>query len=277
LNFKYIALRILRHFMPESAARLLLKRRWILRPGLESTDPVAAADRYVRTLSARGISIEGKRVLIFGYGGRFGVGVELLRQGVKHVVLCDHYVLLDKERNLQLLSKYADYLMLENGEAKPRRDCITLLHGDVRDRNIQKQISQVDCVLSTSVYEHLGDVAGITHALANLTAPLGIHLHFVDLRDHYFKYPFEMLTYSSRIWKWFLNPTSNLNRFLLPDDRQVFDENFQSVEIEVQERMEDEFEAARVRIRPEFKTGDASIDAVAQIQVIASEPVRQRS
>ena len=36
---------------------------------------------------------------------------------------------------------------------------------------IQKQIAEVDYVLSTSVYEHLDDVDGITHALAKLTAP----------------------------------------------------------------------------------------------------------
>ncbi len=276
MNLKYISLRLLRHFMPEAVARFFLKRRWIIRPGLESTDPIAAANRYVQTLSSHGISMEGKRILIFGYGGRFAVGVELLNQGAGHVVLCDHFVLLDRERNLELLPKYADYLESENGEVKPRSECITLLHGDIRDVKIQKQVEQVDVVLSTSVYEHLDDVAGITRALTNLTAPLGVHLHFVDLRDHYFKYPFEMLTYSSRVWKWFLNPTSNLNRFRLPDYRRTFEDCFQRVEIQVVERLEREFEAVRARVRSEFKTGDASVDSVTLIQVMASEPLRQR-
>ena len=100
VNLKYPALRLMRHFMPESVARFLLKRRWIIRPGLESSDPVAAAYRYVETLSSRGMSLKGKRVLVFGYGGRFAVGAELLKQGAAHVVLCDHFVLLDTERNL---------------------------------------------------------------------------------------------------------------------------------------------------------------------------------
>ena len=258
--------------MPESLARFLLKRRWIIRPGLESSDPFAAVEQYRTGLSVHGKSIKGKRVLVFGYGGRFAVGVELLRLGAAHVVLCDHFVLLDKERNLELLPEYADYLITED-DVKPRSEFITLLHGDIREESIQKQIAEVDYVLSTSVYEHLDDVNGITHALAKLTAPNGVHLHFVDLRDHFFKYPFEMLTFSERVWKNFLNPTSNLNRFRLTNYREVFDAYFQKVDIAVLERLEDEFRAARPHIRPEFLTGDEAVDSVGLIQVLAESPL----
>ena len=173
MKIKYLVLRLFRHFMPEATARFLLKRRWIIRPGLESSDPYAAVEQYIKTLSAYDKSIRGKRVLVFGYGGRFAVGVELLRKGASHVVLCDHFVLMDRERNLELLSNYGDYLVAENDDVTPRPEFITLLHGDIRDDVIQKQISEVDYVLSTSVYEHLDDVGGITHALAKLTAAQG--------------------------------------------------------------------------------------------------------
>jgi len=275
VNFKYIPLRLMRHFMPESVARFLLKRRWIIRPGFESSDPVAAADRYVQVLNSLGVNLKGSRILVFGYGGRFAVGVELLKQGAGHVVLCDHFVLLDRERNLELLPKYADYLEMDNGEVKPRPQFITLFHGDVRDEMVEKQISRVDCVLSTSVYEHLDDVDGITNVLAKLTSPQGVHLHFVDLRDHYFKYPFEMLAYSSRTWKSFLNPTSNLNRLRLMDYKRIFDKYFKKADIHVIECLEEEFKRARKRIRPEFVTGDLSVDAVTLIQVFAREPLQE--
>jgi hypothetical protein len=36
---------------------------------------------------------------------------------------------------------------------------------------------------------------------AALTRPDGLHLHFVDLRDHFLKYPFEVLCYSEGVWK----------------------------------------------------------------------------
>jgi hypothetical protein len=275
MNIKYVMLRLVRHFMPESVARFLLKRRWIIRPGLESSDPFAAVEQYIKGLSTYGKSINGKRVLVFGYGGRFAVGVELLCKGAAHVVLCDHFVLLDKERNLELLPKYGDYLEIKNDDVKPRSEFITLLHGDIRDDKIQKQIQEVDYVLSTSVYEHLDDVDGITRALAKLTASQGAHLHFVDLRDHYFKLPFAMLAYSERFWKGFLNPTSNLNRFRLTNYRDVFDAYFQKVNITVLERLEDKFRVARSRIRPEFLTGDEAVDSVTLIHVFAEFPKHQ--
>ena len=275
MNLKYLVLRLTRHFMPEGMARFLLKRRWFIRPGLESSDPAAAVQQYIKVLSSHGQSIQGKRVLVFGYGGRFAVGVELLRQGASHVILCDHFVLLDKERNLELLPAYGDYLLSENNDVKPRPDFITLLHGDIRDVSIQKQISEVDYVLSTSVYEHLDDVDGITQALAELTAQQGTHLHFVDLRDHYFKYPFEMLTFSENVWKNFLNPTSNLNRFRLPAYRKVFENLFQNVDINILQQQESEFIAARSRVRPEFLSGDTAVDSVTLISVFSKNPIKK--
>ena len=272
MNLRYLILRLVRHFMPEGIARFLLKRRWIIKPGLESTDPFSASARYVETLSAKGVSIQGKRILVFGYGGRFAVGVDLLKRGAAHVVLCDHFVLLDTERNRELLAEYGQYLKVEQDEVQPRCEFITLLHGDIREESIQQQISQVDIILSTSVFEHLDDVPGITKALAKLTSPSGIHLHFVDLRDHFFKYPFEMLKYSENVWKNFLNPTSNLNRYRWNDYKSVFESNFKNFEFTVIEHLEDEFRKVQEKIQPDFKTGDVAIDAVTLIYVIASQP-----
>ena len=272
MNLRYLLLRLIRHFMPEGLARFLLKRRWIIKPGLESTDPFAASQRYVETLAAQGISIQGRRVLVFGYGGRFAVGVDLLKRGAAHVILCDHFVLLDTERNRELLPDYVMYLKEEQAEVQPRGEFITLLHGDIREESIQRRITQADVILSTSVYEHLDDVPGLTKALANLTAPGGIHLHFVDLRDHFFKYPFEMLKYSEHVWRNFLNPTSNLNRYRFNDYKRVFESNFVKVEFTVLERLMEEFHKAKDRIRPEFKTGKDDVDAVTLIHVVAREP-----
>lgn len=272
MNFRYLFLRVLRHLMPEVIARFLLKRRWIIRPGLESSDPFAAVDKYINTLEKHGKSIKEQRILVFGYGGRFAVGVELLSRGASHVVLCDHVMSLDRERNVELLPKYNNYLDDNNGEAIPRSEYITLLHGDIRDVKVQEKIHAVDLVLSTSVYEHLDDVEGITHALTKLTTPEGTQLHFVDLRDHYFKYPFEMLKYSEAIWKKFLNPTSNLNRFRLDDYKQIFDSNFQVVVITALEKLVDEFRKSQESIRPEFKRGDESVDSVTLLQIFSSRP-----
>lgn len=274
MNLRYIVLRLIRHFMPESIARYLLKRRWIIRPGLESSDPFAAVEQYLNVLSKHGKSIIGKKVLLFGYGGRFAVAVELLKRGASHVVLCDHFVLLDHERNAQLLPAYEMYLKRNRDEIQPRSECITLLHGDIRNASIQSQITKVDCILSTSVYEHLDDVDGITQALANLTSPQGFHLHFIDLRDHYFKYPFEMLKFSENVWKNFLNPTSNLNRFRLKDYQKVFQKHFSQTYITVISRDEEAFRIAQPRIRPEFITGEIAVDSIALIYAITESPIQ---
>lgn len=258
--------------MPEGMARFLLKRRWIIRPGLESSDPLAAVEQYLKGLEQNGKSITGQRVLVFGYGGRFAVGVELLERGASHVVLCDHFVLLDRERNMELLPKYEKYLHIMDDEIMPRPEHMTLLHGDIRDAKIQAEISAVDLVLSTSVYEHLDDVNGITAALAKLTVPQGVHLHFVDLRDHYFKFPFEMLAYSETVWKNFLNPTSHLNRYRLPAYQRIFEKYFGQVRINVLARQEDEFNKMGNRVRPEFITGDLSVDSVTLIELFAEMP-----
>jgi SAM-dependent methyltransferase len=272
VNPRYLIPRVLRHFMPEPVARFLLKRRWIIRPGLESSDPVAAAARYAETLTGCGEALTGKRVLVFGYGGRFAVGVELLRLGASHVVLCDHIEALDQERNLELLPAYAEYLVTENATVRPRKEFITLLHGDITSKAIQNQINQVDCVLSTSVYEHLDGVEAITRALASLTKPDGIHIHFVDLRDHFFKYPFEMLRFSEGVWRGWLNPTSHHNRYRLWDYRKAFEESFEKVEIEVLEREQEKFRKLQPHIRPEFVSGKIEDDAVTLIRVISFKP-----
>ncbi|MBM3182115.1 MAG: hypothetical protein FJZ86_17485, partial [Chloroflexi bacterium] len=65
MNLRYLLLRLIRHFMPEGLARFLLKRRWIIKPGMESTDPFAASQRYAETLSAQGVDIKGRRILVF--------------------------------------------------------------------------------------------------------------------------------------------------------------------------------------------------------------------
>ena len=123
------------------------------------------------------------------------------------------------------------------------------------------------------MYEHLDDVEGITHALAGLTKPDGIQIHFVDLHDHFFKYPFEMLRFSESQWRGWLNPSSNHNRYRLWDYRRAFEACFGQVEIEILGSEPEAFQKVQPYIRPEFVSGDLNVDAVTLIQVIASKPL----
>lgn len=272
MNLPYLLPRVIRHFLPEGLTRFLLLRSLIIRPGLETTDPATAVSRYREVLNARGGSIKGKRILVFGYGGRFDVGVGLLEAGADQVVLCERYAPPDDAHNANLVPGHDAHLFLDNGRPRPRADHMTLLQADIREVHPSAEFRTVDLVVSSSVYEHLDDVEGITRALAALTRPDGLQIHYVDLRDHFFKYPFEMLAYSGSIWRGWLNPSSNHNRFRIWDYRRVFEKYFGKVEIRILQRDEAAFEKARPRLRPEFVSGNLAEDSVTLVLIIASEP-----
>jgi hypothetical protein len=81
-----------------------------------------------------------------------------------------------------------------------------------------------------------------------------------------------MLKFSDGVWRNFLNPTSNLNRFRLGDYQRVFEAYFQTMEMVVLGHDLGAFRAARRAIRAEFLTGDEDMDAVTLISVFARQP-----
>jgi hypothetical protein len=269
VNLAYILLRLVRRFQPEPLTRFLLRRGLIIRPGLETREPASAAARYCRTLETRGMSLNGKRVLIFGYGGNYAVGAELLRAGAGHIVLLDRFAPPDNQRNRELVRTYPGYFTVQESRVETVDAFITVIHDNLKNIKVSHKF---DLVLSSSVFEHLDDVDGLTAALAALTASDGVHIHYVDLRDHYFKLPFEMLKFSEKTWKRWLNPTSNLNRFRLRDYQRVFDRYFTEVSINILARDPEAFARAQGGIRPEFLTGEDVRDMVTLIEVVASKP-----
>jgi len=273
LNLPYLIPRLVRHFLPEKLARALLLRNIIIHPGLETDNPLAAVKRYADVLSRHGLSFQGKRVLVFGYGGRFDIGVGLLKEGAAYVTLCDKYALPDKAHNHRMFVSEEKYFIMEQKELRPRPEWMMLLEADIREVQVPAQLEPVDLVISSSVYEHLDDVEGITRALAGLTNPDGIQVHFVDLRDHFFKYPFEMLRFSEKAWQMWLNPSTNHNRYRLWEYRDAFKACFEQVEIEVLTREEEAFRKVLPRIRREFITGNMDEDTVGVILVIVSKPL----
>lgn len=271
MNLQYIILRVVRHFLPEALVRFLLLRNWIIAAGLETNDPFAAVQRYVDFLSERGLSLQGKRVLVFGYGGRFDIGFVLLKQGAGYVTLCDKYAPPDETHNRRAFEHEEKYFLHEKEGIRPRPECMSLLQADIRDESVIRSLEPFDLVISNSVYEHLEDVEGITQALAQLTKPGGLHIHYVDLRDHLFKYPFAMLCFSEKTWRRWLNPSSNHNRYRVWNYRAAFESCFGHVTIDVLAREEEAFRKVLPHIRPEFISGNMAEDSVSLIRVIASK------
>ena len=269
MNLPYLIPRLIRHFMPEKLVRTLLLRNIIIQSGLETSNPFAAIQRYAEVLARHGFSFRGKRVLVFGYGGRFDIGFGILKEGAAHVILCDKYAPPDEEHNRRMFGAEEKYFVMDSQGLRPRPAWMSLLEADIREVTLEP----VDIVISSSVYEHLDDVEGITRALSGLTRLDGIHLHYVDLRDHFFKYPFEMLRFSESTWRKWLNPSSNHNRYRLWDYRRVFEACFEQVEIEILSREDEAFRKIQPHLRPEFISGNLDEDAVGTIQVVALKPL----
>jgi hypothetical protein len=276
LNLPYLLPRLVRHFLPEKLVRALLLRSIVIRPGLETSDPMAAVQRYANALSGRGMSFRDKRVLVFGYGGRFDIGFGLLQAGAAHVILCDRFAPPDEAHNGRMFAKETVYFTAGNRGLRPRPEWMTLFESDIRELPAGGRIEPVDLVLSSSVYEHLDDVEGITRALASLTKPDGVQVHFVDLRDHFFKYPFEMLRFSERTWRKWLNPSSNHNRYRLWNYRSAFEACFEKVEVDILTSEQEAFQKLEPHIRSEFVSGNMEEDSAATIRVVVSKPKKSQ-
>lgn len=271
MNLAYLIPRIIRHFMPEQLADWMKKRHFVIKAGIETMDPRVAVDHYLDYFAQAGIDFQKKSIMIFGYGGNVQIGCEFLRRGAGRVILCERQGLPYSKLTLELARKHPDYFVVTTGNIQQNSDRLTIIHEDIRVSAQQHTIEPVDLVLSRSVYEHLEDVENITRALAALTAKNGKQVHFIDLRDHYFQYPFEMLTYSDTIWKNLLNPTSNLNRLRIPQYEVIFRKYFSRVRIQVIESNLPSFLAAKKCIRKEFLSGDNAVDSATQITVEAAK------
>lgn len=264
MNLDYLFLRTVRHFLPKSVTRFLLRRDIFIHPGAETSKPVQTVDRYESILTEHQVSLTGKRIMDFGYGGFFATGVELLRRGAGQVVLCDPYEPPDHRKNGTLLPEYQNWLALEKGKVLPKSGQLLVIAEDITRI---PTLEPFDIILSSSVYEHLSDVPGVTRALHHFLKPGGVCLHFIDLRDHYFKLPFEMLCYTSQTWERWLNPTSNLNRLRMWNYRQIFSQSFSTVEIQILDTDSKGYQRAEHRIRPEFRSGDPIENAVTHLMV----------
>ena len=274
MNFPYLIPRLLRRFTPEKLVRALLLRNIVIKSGLETNDPLGATQRYLHVFSEHGLALKGKRVMVFGYGGRFDIGLGLLKAGAAHIVLCDKYAPADEMHNRRMFENETEYFVSDQKGFYLRPEWMTLLESDIRDFQVNSESEKMDLIVSNSVYEHVDDVEGITHALATLTKAGGTHIHFVDLRDHFFKYPFEMLRFSESTWRTWLNPSSNHNRYRLWNYRSAFEACFENVEIKILASEEDAFRNLMPYIRPEFISDSQAENFASLILIVASNPKR---
>lgn len=265
----YLVQRVARNLLPAAVADMA-RRRFGGIPGGESHAPDHFAAHYAETLDRYGRSFVGSTVLVFGHGPSYGFACALLAAGASHVYLWDPYAKPDEIVNRRWRDRYPEYLELRGGHVVPHGGWMTLLAPGERPGEIE--FPRVDLVVSTSVFEHLADPDLWAAKLARAAAPDGLNLHMIDLRDHFFDRPFEMLCYSQATWERWLNPRHHLNRWRHDDYVALFRRYFGDVEVEILESDPRLLEQYRPRIRPEFLTGDDRIDCALEIEVVAWSP-----
>lgn len=250
----YLVLRLGRRIVPPSFMRTILQMGVGPTLGLESREPGAAADLYEAAVSELGLNWRGRRVMIFGYGGNPELGIDLLDRGAKEVVLLDPYA------------------QPRPGSHKPPEGSAAL-HFETRHLSEYVRAGgRVDLVFSWSVLEHVRDPGATVGNMAAVCRPSGAQVHFVDLRDHVFRYPFEMLCHSERTWNRYLDPPSHLNRIRSWEVEKHFGENFERVTVENWESDSKAFRRTLPRIRSEFLSGNEVADAATRLRVLAAQP-----
>ncbi len=269
----YLLLRLIRHFLPEQLVRWMVHRNIVLKAGLETRDPSRAIQRYITALCARGISITDSHILIFGYGGNLAVAIGLLEAGCGHVTVCDHIAPTDISQTVTISQQFPKYFYHSNNRVLPNPEWITTYHGDIRNLYKGVNLGPFDIILSNSVFEHLDDVRGISQALSRLLKPTGCILGFVDLRDHFFNYPFEMLCYPDKTWQRYLNPSSNLNRWRSWQYEQTLSQHFNSLQIEILSTNIPAYMLVKKRIQTKYISGIDEKDAATLISIFGQQPI----
>jgi hypothetical protein len=273
MKIRYLILRFIRHFLPDKWVVFLKNRNLIIQPGLETSSPQKAVEQYLHELERQRISVRKKKIMVFGYGGNLAIGCEFIKAGAGKVFLCEQKGFSMDFNNEKLSSKYPGCFQSPTGKVFADPQKIIIYHLDLNEIMTQPTFEKVDLVVSNSVFEHLKDPEMITSQLAQMTKPMGSQLHFIDLRDHYFKYPFEMLCYREQTWNNWLNPTSHLNRLRTGDYRNIFSAAFQEVKIVTDAHDLDNFLLVRPRIIKDFLSGNDIEDSTTLIHILASNPL----
>lgn len=116
--------------------------------------------------------------------------------------------------------------------------------------------NSVDLILSVSVFEHLRNPEAVITECSRILKPGGWMINGVDLRDHYFKYPFEMLKYPSKFWG-FLTTSSKgsgfQNRWRISHWEKALTKHQFSTQVFPLEKMKDKMLKEKPFFDSEFK------------------------
>ncbi len=271
--FRYWLMRTLRRHTPSWVFETMLD--WgVLETGGETSASAEAVQEYADSAARHGLSLAGQRVCVVGSGGGLSIGIAFLEAGARAVVLQEPFAPPRSWRNRQIPAALAEKYLVMDGDAWRPRDERLMLVSTPLEQFAADQPGSIDFVVSHAVLQFVVDLDSLVAASARLMRPSGIGIHIVDLRDHYYRYPFEMLAYTQKTWDRWLKTKNGLNRLRRNDYERIFRRHYGDVRIETVMSLPDEFARAKPRIRPEFLSGDDASDAAGLVRIEARYPAR---
>ena len=240
---------------------------------LSETDPDGSILELLRRLESIGIDLRGKHILDVGSGRYARVALRMLKAGADRVTLVDLYAVeLAEPEHRSVLLQDCINLDLDAEDALAR---IRVYTGDVTSMPTATREQAADIVSSAATLEHARDPQAVLAKCWEWLKPGGLTSHFIDLRDHSFRFPFEMLTFSDRVWKRWLDPQGgfSLNRWRLTDYVRAMQRiGFSGIEYEVLQTDEAGLRAVMPRLDEQFRGISTDVLSVLWVHLYARKP-----
>lgn len=155
--------------------------------GADIATDIAYARRVAGQYAEQGVT--SGRVAEIGPGGSAATALMLLAAGVEHVDLLDRFTFPHDPAKLEeTYRRIVDDELSLHGKIRSGGciDGITFHEGEdaAAERYFASRPNEFDAICSCAVLEHVTDPLLVVRSATGALKPGGIHVHFVDFRDH---------------------------------------------------------------------------------------------
>jgi SAM-dependent methyltransferase len=274
MNLGYVLKRFVRRQLPDTWAFGLLKL--IGRSNKAERIPADVWAILRERLNGVGIDITDKHVVEIGSGRYARLGLQMLRAGAASVTLIDLYATdLNNREHRSMLMQDCAGLGLDWDEVATRVQTVT---GEFTSLPVPLRESRPDVVISSAVLEHTVDPRRVLSTCWEWLKPGGQTSHQIDLRDHVFESPLEMLTFSEATWRRWLCPKRgfHLNRWRLPEYVEAMREvGFVNIGYQVLQRDEAALRSVMPRLNERFREFSPDILSVLVVHIYGQKPLEE--
>jgi SAM-dependent methyltransferase len=274
VNWNYFFLALIRRYLPKQVLFAVMKFRGDA--SLGEQDPEKYLSVWNDQFAKHHWGLGNKHVLEIGSGRYARSALRLVASGAYRVTLIDLYAVPpDDPMHRAMLVRDCASLGIDFDEALSR---IEIMTGNIVDLPVPEGDQKVDIVVSHSVLEHLRDPVSVMKCCCEWLKPGGRTHHIVDLRDHNlkFRYPFEMLTFSDRVWRRWLDLGGgfHLNRWRADDYLWAARESgFVDVRYDVLSRDNAALKPVLNRLDRRFRSMPEEVLAILTISLFGRKPL----